>query len=378
MSNNTTADDTTALTETNTDLADRVQNRSELLYLFDATNANPNGNPLSGSNRPRVDPDTQRAIVTDVRLKRYMRDQLEDDGHSILITGMRTDKGNAYEREDLMAMCVNADTYEEAKEQEGIFEEFRETAADVRYFGATMSVKPEDKEKTVAAAILADAPGAHIQGAVQFSPATTLHSVSMNTESNSLTSVIGTQKGKSQGGFDLDDHRIKYGLFAAHGLINEQAAVTSGLTQTDVDRLDTLCWRSLKNQATSRSKLGQEPRLYLRVEYTDEQFQLGDLHQLLDTVHEKPEKELRSIRDLHLNVTELLETLQTYENRLEAVHLVGSDLLQVINNGETGGIDTLYDAFRDVLGDDRVHIIDPARDYTETMPEPGNEAETEE
>ena len=363
MSTDTNADDdTTAQTTT-----DRVQNRSELLYLFDATNANPNGNPLSGDNRPRIDPDTQRAIVTDVRLKRYMRDQLEDDGHHIMISGLRTEEGDVYDRKELMAMCVDADSYEDAAEQVGIFDEFRRTAADVRYFGATMSVDPE--EETVARAILDDAPGAHIQGAVQFSPATTLHAVSMNTESNSLTSVIGTQEGKSQGGFDLDDHRIKYGLFAAHGLINERAADVSGLTQRDVDRLDTLCWRSLKNQATSRSKLGQEPRLYLRVEYGDDQFQLGDLHQLLEIRSEKDDKELRSIRELRLDVTELLETLYTYESRLSGVHVVGSDLLQIVNDGQPGGIDDLYDALEDALGAERVHVVDPSRDYVETLPQ---------
>lgn len=378
MSTETPADDTTEQTETETETGDTVQNRSEVLYLFDATNANPNGNPLSGSNRPRYDPDTQKAIVTDVRLKRYIRDQLEDDGHTILVSGLRTKEGEAYAREELMAMCVDAETPEEAAEQADIFNEFRQTAADVRYFGATMSVDPDPDDPTIAAAILNDAPGAHIQGPVQFSPATTLHPVVMNTESNSLTSVIGTQKGKSQGGFQLDDHRIKYGLFAAHGLINELAAETSGLTEEDVERLDTICWRSLKNQATSRSKLGQEPRLYLRVEYDDDQFQLGDLNQLLSIYSEKPHKELRSIRELYLDVGELLETLHTYEGRLKNVHVVGSDLLQVDTGSETGGVDTLYDTLIDTLGEDRVNIVDPARDYVETLPADDDEGDEDE
>lgn len=350
-----------------------VQQRSELLYLFDATDANPNGNPLSGDNRPRQDPDTEEAIVTDVRLKRYARDQLEADGHTILVSGQRKSgdddedtKGDSFAREELMKMCVDAETHKDAEDQEGIFDEFRNTATDVRYFGATMSVDPNDD--TVAAAILDDAPGAHIQGAVQFSPARTMHRVSMNTEASSLTSVIGTQKGKSQGGFDLADHRINYGLFNAHGLINEQAAETSGLTERDVDRLDTLLWRSLKNQATSRSKLGQEPRLYLRVTYTDDQFQLGDLHQLLEIHSEKAGKEIRSIRDLHLDVTELLDVLRTFEHRIDSVHIVGSHLLQIVNDGEPGTVEDLYNAFRDLLDEGNVTVVDPSRDYVETLP----------
>ena len=67
-----------------TDTTDTVQNRSEIVFLYDAVDANPNGNPLSGENRPRIDPVTNQAVVTDVRLKRYLRDQLEDDGHGVI------------------------------------------------------------------------------------------------------------------------------------------------------------------------------------------------------------------------------------------------------------------------------------------------------
>jgi len=47
-----------------------ASNRSEIVFAYDAVDANPNGNPLSGANRPRIDPQTDQAIVTDVRLKR--------------------------------------------------------------------------------------------------------------------------------------------------------------------------------------------------------------------------------------------------------------------------------------------------------------------
>jgi len=59
-------------------------NRSEILFIYDAQDCNPNGNPI-GDNRPRRDPDTGQGIITDVRLKRYLRDQLLDDGFDIYV-----------------------------------------------------------------------------------------------------------------------------------------------------------------------------------------------------------------------------------------------------------------------------------------------------
>ncbi|HON73139.1 MAG TPA: type I CRISPR-associated protein Cas7, partial [bacterium] len=54
-----------------------IKNRSEILFLYDATNINPNGDPLD-ENKPRIDEETGINIVTDVRLKRTIRDYLFD------------------------------------------------------------------------------------------------------------------------------------------------------------------------------------------------------------------------------------------------------------------------------------------------------------
>jgi CRISPR-associated protein Csh2 len=54
-----------------------VDNRSEILFLYDVTDANPNGDPMD-ENRPRIDEETGVNIVTDVRLKRTIRDYLRD------------------------------------------------------------------------------------------------------------------------------------------------------------------------------------------------------------------------------------------------------------------------------------------------------------
>ena len=352
------------------DTADPVTNRSEIVFLYDAVDANPNGNPLSGANRPRIDPQTQQAIVTDVRLKRYLRDQLDDDGHGVYIRNVQED-GDQYTRGQLLEDRLNEvepddydlDDDEEVKEfRDDIFGEFLSESADVRYFGATMSVDTDE----VYAKHLPD----HFTGPVQFSPGKSMHAVNENEEYDSLTSVIATQENKQQGGFDLDDHRIQYGLIRFHGLVDEHGAADTNLSAADVERLDTLCWRAIKNQTISRSKVGQEPRLYCRVEYTDESFHLGGLDRdlELDGEHSEPDEELRTVRDLTLDVTGLVDRLDGAGDRIKRVRVVVSDVLQLSYNGKLGGPSVLHDALEDAVGADAVEEIDVYEEQTATLP----------
>ena len=63
-----------------------MKNRNEFLFLYDIKNGNPNGDP--DENRPRIDDVTKHCYVTDVRLKRFIRDYLiQTEGEdSILVT----------------------------------------------------------------------------------------------------------------------------------------------------------------------------------------------------------------------------------------------------------------------------------------------------
>jgi CRISPR-associated protein, Csh2 family len=119
-------------------------NRSELLFVYDAQDCNPNGNPI-GDNRPRRDPDTGRGIITDVRLKRYLRDQLLDDGYGVYVKKMG---GRSHTRttllKDILDEVSDADDLEDIKD---IGEQFLKNAADVRYFGATLSFESSDNQE---------------------------------------------------------------------------------------------------------------------------------------------------------------------------------------------------------------------------------------
>lgn len=354
----------------NTD-TDTVTNRSEIVFVTDAQDCNPNGNPL-GENRPRQDPVTGQGVVTDVRLKRYLRDQLADDEHGVFVK--KTVKGTSASRAALaLDLLGDVSSPSDLEEMDDIAATFLENALDVRYFGATLSFN-KDAENELHQVLYEQFEGGNYTGPVQFSPARSLNAVQLNEESNTLTSVISTNEGNEVGGYGLDDHRIKYGIFPFHGVVDEHGAQNTGLTDADVDRLDTLCWRAMKNQTISRSKVGQSPRLYLRVAYETEGFHDGDLHNAIDLDRENAgdesgpmrDEELRNVRDVCLDVTGLVDRLESLSEHVERVHVVGSDYLDISIDGEVVG--TAAD-----LGDELesrglpVHRIDVYGEFEETL-----------
>ncbi len=358
-------DDQTTDSATTQSMTETVDNRSEIVFVTDAQDCNPNGNPL-GENRPRKDPITDQAVVTDVRLKRYLRDQLHADGHGVFIkkTGDESEV-RARLALDVLGDITDAD---EVAEIENVRDEFLDAATDVRYFGATLSFNADTDNDLLDA--VADAfDGGNYTGPVQFSPARSLNAVEENEESNTLTSVIATQDDKSTGGFDLDDNRLKYAIFPFHGLVDENGASDTELTAADVKRLDTLCWRAMKNQTISRSKVGQEPRLYARVEYATDGYHVGDLHNGFDRDpdYSKPESELRNVTDFTLDVTKFVDRLASASDHVETVHVVGDEYLDMSYDGERYG--TAAD-LADLLESQGVPTttIDVYAEFEETLP----------
>jgi CRISPR-associated protein Csh2 len=128
-----------------------VKDRMELLFLYETKDCNPNGDPLE-ENRPRTDPDTGVALVTDVRIKRTIRDYLfyvkEKD---ILIRAtydekgfLRDGKGRAQSLEEV-ANITEKDALPQAveKAQDAILKNF----IDARLFGSTLPITPPSERK---------------------------------------------------------------------------------------------------------------------------------------------------------------------------------------------------------------------------------------
>lgn len=344
---------------------DLVQHRSEITYIFDGKDVNHNGNPQSGDDRPRIDPHTGNAVLTDVRLKRYLRDQFTDDfrgdsENGVYIADVTLEESEAPSRTELLERCLEG--IDDPSDVDGdVLKEFLDYAIDVRLFGAAITF---DGDSDLADRLREQA--SQLQGPLQFSPSESLNEVVLNSESRQLSNVIRSSDTESaeQGSF-ATDHRIKYGVFPVHGVVNENAARDTRLREEDVERLDTAMWRAMKNQPLSRSKKGQEPRLYIRVEYEENNFHIG-LQSALDLEADKQDTELRSINDHAIDLSDYLARLDEHSEVVGTVHVTADTVTEFAVDGERGGRSFLYDSLRDVVGNDSVRVIDVYKDSPAT------------
>jgi CRISPR-associated protein Csh2 len=279
--------------------------RSEILFLYDCKNCNPNGDPNNG-NQPRLHEATRRCLVTDVRLKRTVRDYLIEKGYD----GSSPDKDIFIRDEDGMPVtgAKRSESYEDR-------EEFTRKFIDVRLFGGVSA--PKGKKKM----------SFNLTGPVQFGMGTSLHPVEMNYLKG--TGAFATTEGATQKTF-REEYNITYGLIGFHGVINEQAARHTNTTEADVAELMEALWAGTKG-LLSRSKKGHMPRLLLKIDYSEPMFFIGDLLERLGFENEDDIdfKEVTDVADYVLDTAELNEVLRTNADKIAAVHIRQDDRLRL-------------------------------------------------
>ncbi|MCF6095772.1 type I-B CRISPR-associated protein Cas7/Csh2 [Thermovorax subterraneus] len=292
-----------------------IKNRSEILFLYDVTDANPNGDPVD-ENKPRIDEETGVNIVTDVRLKRTVRDYLYYYKNlDVFVLELRDDKGNLKTKEDRLA---------DFKDNEEIIKK----CIDVRLFGATTAVK--DKTMT-------------LTGPVQFKYGRSLHRVNVMYVKG--TTVMPSGQDKKQGTF-TEKYILPYSLIAFYGIVNENAAANQGidLTEEDVMYLLEGLWNGTKN-LMSTSKAGQMPRLLLQVVYKEKNFHIGELDKRIKFVSEKNDEEIRDIKDGVLDITELVGALNRHKDTIDRINYKVDERLVLSMEGKAISIKEALSGF---------------------------------
>lgn len=272
-----------------------ITKNSEILFLYDAQNCNPNGD-MDNENRPRMDYDTYTNLVSDVRLKRYIRDYFElVKEQQIFITSKAKD---AKERnKQLQSEKLN-----------------HLSLIDVRLFGA---VTAED-----------DKVGGHITGPVQFNWGYSLHPVEL-IDSNTITSSFSGGSGIGK------DFRVHYSMLAFSGSVNANTAKYSEMTAADLEAFDEAILHGIP-LARTRSKIGQYPRLYLRVEMKDNSSFLKDLRSLIKMGSENPSiaenlRLIRDVKDYYLDFEALASYLEQNDQNISQLLIWKDDQLMVRN-----------------------------------------------
>ena len=301
-----------------------VDNRSEIVFLYDVKDANPNGDPMD-ENKPRIDEETGINMVTDVRLKRTIRDYLHNfRGEDIFIIEEIKEDGTQKTREERISDLK----IENKKDEIRLLEKY----IDLRLFGATIALTAKDRKSK----------GRSITwiGPVQFKFGRSLHRVEVKTIKG--TSVMPSREEVTQGTF-IETHILPYSLIAFYGVINENAAKTTRLSENDVSLLMDGMWNGTKNLIT-RSKVGQTPRLLLRMIYKENNYHIGDLDRKLKISSEKEDTEIRDISDLKVDITELIETLKTHKEKIDRIEYEVHDDVMFLYNGKEVKASEIEDA----------------------------------
>jgi len=211
-----------------------IANRYEFALLFDVQNGNPNGDPDAG-NTPRVDPETGHGLVTDVCLKRKIRNHVAlakegAEGFNIYVQEKavlnRTNE-MAYKAFDLTPDTKGKKLPKKLEDAQKVTGWMCANFYDIRSFGAVMTTEVNCGQ---------------VRGPVQLAFATSVEPIlsqEVSITRMAVTNEKDLEKERTMG----RKHVVPYGLYVAHGFISAPLAEKTGFSDEDLD----LLWNALIN-----------------------------------------------------------------------------------------------------------------------------------
>ncbi len=278
-----------------------MKNRREFLLVYDVSWANPNGDPMD-ENKPRVDEETGVNIVTDVRLKRTVRDQLAQMGYEIFLKEEKDEKGELKTKEDILSKYNNDYT------------RVLEECIDIRLFGGTFAIKDKKADYT---------------GPVQFKFGRSLHRVKVELIKG--TTVMPSKEQKQQGTM-TEVYVVPYSLIVFYGIANENAGKETKLKDEDIDAMLKAMWIGHKGSTDviSRSKFGHEPRVLIEVVYKENTLtHMGELDKLVKIETDKRDEEIRDIEEVVINLERLKEKVGRYRSKIKRIRYIVGDRVRL-------------------------------------------------
>jgi CRISPR-associated protein Csd2 len=213
-----------------------ITKRYDFALLFDVVNGNPNGDPDAG-NSPRIDPETGRGLVSDVSIKRKIRnyvclartgaDGALAPGYDIYVREkaiLNQQHQRAYTALGLDSKDRAADNAENARRW------MCQTFFDIRMFGAVMTTGVNCGQ---------------VRGPVQITFARSVDPIVSLEQSITRMAVTTEREAESQSGDNRTMGRkeiVPYGLYCAHGFISPHLAAQTGFSHDDL----SLLWEALK------------------------------------------------------------------------------------------------------------------------------------
>lgn len=288
--------------------------KSEILFLYESKYSLPNGDPFTGEQR--YDGETKKILVSDVRIKRFIRDYIDTrykGQHKIFVVPAKGEEGDkSAEGKDSKKAAESgaSQRFQELKKESSQSDNRKVLLEcfDARLFGAVVTIKNDSKKKKPGEDGEKADKAFNITGPVQFALLNpSLNSVDLRAHQN--TSRFVSKVGKEQGAIATTT-LVPYALNQIHGWINPYSADETGLTQEDINLMFSTLWHSVNN-ANTRSKSNQDSLLLVQIVYREPHRKIYGVDRLIEIQpkegKEKQEEQFRSVDDYTLNFSKLKE-----------------------------------------------------------------------
>lgn len=292
-----------------------IQEKSEIIFLYDCKYSIPNGDPFTGEQR--YDEETKKVLVSDVRIKRFIRDYLHNNGETIYVLNDKEqaegkESGSAARIKSLRKKFENEIKAAGIKKDDGFF--LLSKCIDVRLFGGISTEKGAN---------------ANLTGPVQFALLNpSLNSVDLRIHQN--TSVFSSDVSNSGGAIGTTS-LVPYSINQIHGWINPFAAEHTGLSDEDVAKLFKALWDSINN-ANTRSKSNQSSILLLQIVYNNKTDKVYGTDKLISITSEIRDEQLRDLADVQFNFDKLKEISDSNKIKEIRYHSESHEIINAIKS----------------------------------------------
>lgn len=277
--------------------------KSEILFLYETSYNIPNGDPFTGEQR--YDEETKKILVSDVRIKRFIRTYLEDIEGEHIYVSENTGAGKTDSKGVLTWIAQNWNTNQETN-----IAEIMKELIDVRLFGGISTLKDDDTKKIKVNK--KECTNGHVQftGPVQFAALNpSLNRVNLRMHQN--TSHFTSKDENAQGAIATTT-LVPYSVVQIHGWINPIVAKNTDLKEDDLQKMFKALWYGTGGEGSSfsRSKVGQNSLLLLVIDYKqdfDKVYGVDRTIKLEPNEEGMKDEQIRSMDDYALDFTKLKE-----------------------------------------------------------------------
>ena len=273
-------------------------NKSEILFLYETSYNIPNGDPFTGEQR--YDEETKKILVSDVRIKRFIRTYLEEVKNLSIYVSEKTGAGKTDSKNVLKWLAENRN-----EKQSNDIGEILKQQIDVRLFGGISTLDDKLKIKNK------DYTNGHVQftGPVQFALLNpSLNEVDLRMHQN--TTHFTSSESNAQGSIGTTT-LVPYSLIQIHGWVNPKVANTTGLTSEDLKLMYEGLWYGTSGEGSSfsRSKVGQNSVLLVEIVYAESNKKIYGTDRLISIKpkNEKKGETIRSMDDYDFDFNKLTE-----------------------------------------------------------------------